>query len=394
MSYLAPLVLFLLTVGAYAFFKSDFKISQLVHWDARHYLSISQNGYHGFTVAFFPLFPLLLKLVGTGILSSITLNTAVFLLSFYFLFRSKKMDVMTGLILLTVPFNLFYFLPFSESVFFASSALLLFGIERNKKSATLLGLFFLGISRPVFIIVLPALILAEFASESKKSALKNCFLYLVTSTLSLLTVAIIQFLDTDKWFEFFSVQSGWGNQLQLPNFPLTTWGGDFVLRLDAAALLIGTISGIICLLLVFHKKRAVDHSTKSLIVATAYLTGISLFVLFMRGGSLFSLNRFVFATPFFLYGLYYWIQSPLRFSNVQLLTIGISFVLFSGLFGSYVHIQTLLLFLLTFACLMLLFLLKAKNKRIASTARYMAISANCTLFIVLVWRYIDGGWIA
>ena len=123
-------------------------------------------------------------------------------------------------------------------------------------------------------------------------------------------VSFIQFLDTGEWFKFFEAQKHWGNFLQIPRFPLTSWAGGFIVRLDGFAFLIGIILGGFLLGLIFKLKQFRNTIIPSeVIFSLAYLGGITLIVLLFRGGSLFSLNRFIFATPFIIVAFNFWIKS-------------------------------------------------------------------------------------
>lgn len=47
----------------FLFFRELLNIDNFLNWDAEHYNWIKDNGYEGFRIAFFPLFPLLWKLL-------------------------------------------------------------------------------------------------------------------------------------------------------------------------------------------------------------------------------------------------------------------------------------------------------------------------------------------
>lgn len=59
------------------------------HWDGFWYLSIASFGYHGrpTATAFFPLFPMAMKLFGGGIIGGMVVSMASFLVALYFLAR-------------------------------------------------------------------------------------------------------------------------------------------------------------------------------------------------------------------------------------------------------------------------------------------------------------------
>src|SRR6185437_1830669 len=282
------------------FFPKILDIPNFLHWDAEHYSWIKNYGYKDFRVAFFPLFPLIWKITSLNVYGIIIFNTAVFLLSFYFLIKLISATPLEILLYLSLPSLFFIFLPYSESVFFASSTILLFGLKNIKHELILLCLLLSTLSRPAFTIFIPAIIIAELLIEGlRKKLLFKIASYMFVVLCGLLIVGIIQHHYTGIWFNFFEVQKGWGNKLQVPALPLTSWGGDIIVRLDGAAMLIGIISSIIMCLYIF-KAKLMRHviMPKEVAFSICYLAGISISVLLFRGGSLFSLNRFVFATPF------------------------------------------------------------------------------------------------
>src|SRR5579872_300456 len=102
------------------FYPSILNQESFLHWDAEHYYWIKNNGYEGFRVAFFPLFPMLWKVTSLSIYGVVLFNALLFLLSFYFLARLFSLPPLHILLYLSIPSFFFFYLPYSESVFFAS----------------------------------------------------------------------------------------------------------------------------------------------------------------------------------------------------------------------------------------------------------------------------------
>ncbi len=133
--------------------------NNFLNWDAEHYYRIKNFGYEGFRVAFFPLFPFVWKLLHLNVIGIIFLNAAVFFIAFYFLIRSLRSNTLEILLYLSIPSFCFFFLPYSEAIFFACSTLFLMGLKKNKISIVWLGLLLCSISRPAFTVFIPALII-------------------------------------------------------------------------------------------------------------------------------------------------------------------------------------------------------------------------------------------
>ena len=344
-----------------------FNKQHFLNWDAQHYFEIQKNGYEGFLVAFFPFFPMIWKVTGFGIYGIVFFNAIVYIICFYFLMRSMVVNYLELAFYLSIPSSIFFFLPYTESVFFLSATILLLGIKKERFYLVLLGLFMCILSRPSFTILLPSLVLMDVFNYLKNNIIWiRLFSYLLVSLLGVFFVGWIQFLDTGQWFKFFEVQQGWGNYLQIPKLPLTSWGGNMITRLDGIALFFGLLSGLFLLFFMLKRKLVEKiNLPNEVFLSLAYLGGITLLVLFFRGGSLFSLNRFVFAVPFILVVLNYYLKLPFSITWKQLLYIFIFFIFYWLLFGSYVHIQAFLKFVLVSIYLILFFALKHNHKSVA-----------------------------
>ena len=109
------------------------KSEHFLNWDAEHYQFIKQNGFESYRVAFFPLFPLIWKFLALGTYGAVLLNSIVFLMTFYLIVRKLKIKNSLEIVLyLTIPSFIFFYLPYSESIFFLCSTAILFGIKDKK----------------------------------------------------------------------------------------------------------------------------------------------------------------------------------------------------------------------------------------------------------------------
>ncbi len=372
------------------------KSEHFLNWDAEHYEFIKQNGFESYRVAFFPLFPLIWKFLALGTYGAVLLNSIVFLMSFYLIVRKLKIKNSLEIVLyLTIPSFIFFYLPYSESIFFLCSTAILFGIKDKKYYLIYIGLFFAILARPAFTVFIPALIITEFFSEFRTKTWLRISIYIGISLVGVLLVSFIQFLDTGEWFKFFEAQKHWGNFLQIPRLPLTSWAGGFIVRLDGFAFLIGIISGGFLLGLIFKLKQFRNSVIPSeVIFSLAYLGGITLIVLLFRGGSLFSLNRFIFATPFIIVAFNFWLKSDFCITKKQLFSIfGLIFV-FWLLFGSYVHIQLMLKYLLVTFYAILIFAMKSEIQFIRKWSLIALIFLGFTFQVVLFIRFLNGNWVA
>ena len=219
-------------------------------------------------------------------------------------------------------------------------------------------------------------------------------MYLLIAAVGLLMVGAIQFHDTGEWFQFFSVQKGWGNELQIPKLPLTSWAGSFIVKTDGFALLIGVLAGgYLSALILKLKWVKAAMPDRDVLFSLAYLGGISLTVLLFRGGSLFSLNRFVLATPFIVVVLHYWMNQNIFFTNKQLIAAYLFIFLFWLLLGSYVHIQELLKYLLLSFYALFIFSLKSHLPITRKYSLILLIALNFIFQVTFYVRFLSGLWV-
>ncbi|TAM85516.1 hypothetical protein EPN42_15060 [bacterium] len=112
-------------------------------WDAQHYIEIAANGYHGTNMAFFPLYPLLLailgKLTGSHLIAGLIVSNAalyVGLLFFYKLveheLRDRRMAHRAIFYISIFPTAIFFSAVYTESLFFALTVASFYYIRERK----------------------------------------------------------------------------------------------------------------------------------------------------------------------------------------------------------------------------------------------------------------------
>jgi len=366
-----------------------------LNWDAEHYDYIRSYGYQDFRVAFFPLFPLLWRTLALDAFGISIINALIFLTGFYILMRSYKITRVDSILLyLTIPGFLFFYLPYSESLFFLCSVLILLGLKENKSLLVYSGLFLSILSRPAFTVFIPAFIITELMHPTSLKSILRIGVYLFISAVGIFIVGAIQNADTGEWFQFFTVQKEWGNELQVPKLPLTSWAGSFIVKTDGFALLIGALAGgYLAALLLKLKWIKAALPGRDVLFSLAYLGGISLTVLLFRGGSLFSLNRFILATPFIVVALHYWLNQEVFLTNKQLIITYVSIFLFWLLLGSYVHIQELLKYALLSFYALFIFSLKSNFPLVRKYSLILLIALNFIFQVTFYVRFLSGLWV-
>jgi hypothetical protein len=362
-----------------------------MYFDALHYLTIKNEGYYGIEVAFFPLFPLIWKVLSLSPLGISILNAGVYFLSVCLLFRHFKFSDKQKFLALLTPGLIFFIVPYSEAFFFCAASMLVIGISKRDLRLTIVGLFFCVICRPSFTVLFPALILMELFSQNPKGKWKRVLIYFLVILIGSFIVALIQYVGTGKWFEYFSVQSVWDNELRIPTLPLRSWGYEAVIMLDGVALLIGVVSGLVLLQSMITGKTT--DMSDVLKLSLAYLGGMSLLVLFFRGGSLFSLNRFIFCSPFFFIVVGTFFKDKMTLKTKTILMIVFVLLCYWLLFGSYVHIQTFLRYGVLSIGLSLVLLIKHTRLSVRKVGFFILCICLFSVQLFFVYKYLTGNWV-
>ena len=365
-----------------------------LNWDAQHYFSIKNGNYSDFRTAFFPFFPLFWKISGFSIIGITLINSLIYLLSLFWLSKVFHFTSIQLLLFLSIPSAIFYYLPYTEAFFFFFSSLIIVGLKKKNYPLIYLGLFLCVVTRPSFTVLAPALFLTFwFTLDNFKEKIKQCLIVSLIVLIGILSVLAIQYVYNQSAENYFTIQQGWGNFLQIPHLPFTSWAGGFNVRLDGVAFLFSILTGLLLLFTIKRMKVQKHSLSPEFIFSAFYIVGIGLLVLFFRGGSLFSLNRFVFATPFAVIVLYHWLKFDINFTTKQIVIIGIGILLFWLLFGSYVHIQAMLKFLLLSFYLVLLFLVKHKKTQNHRYWLICLIGINCVFQLLLYVRFLSNTWV-
>lgn len=202
-----------------------------VRWDSGWYFSIANRGYYfnGFdvpsNVVFFPLYPLLMKVIGTLILNQyliagIIISSLALLGSCFFLYALSKIEFgrkTTALnvvfFLLIFPYSFFLISVYSEAVFLLT-VVASFYFARKKKWL-LSGIFaaFSSAARPTGIIIFIVL-LFEYLEDKKFDwkKIKTDILPIFLSPLGLVSYMTYLYFKFGDPFLFSTAQNYWGRK--------------------------------------------------------------------------------------------------------------------------------------------------------------------------------------
>lgn len=365
----------------------------LLNWDAEHYQSITTNGYDKLRTAFFPLFPLLWKYSGLGAVGISVINGLIYIGGLSALAHSFKLNLARTLLIAAVPTSVFYFFPYTESLFFAGSVMVILGYRNDLLPLLLFGFIWCSFARPSAAVFLPAIILTEYLTrKSNRDALQRITFSIAAVGLGLFLAVLIHFSHTGTWFSFMDAQSEWDNQLRIPTLPLRSWAGWRVTVLDGTALFVSLVSGFTLFKWFIRQKANLRiEAPRALVFSMWYLFGIGLLVLLFRGGELFSLNRFVFATAFFAVAAIAFMERKHHLKSSYYVLV---LFLYWLLFASYVHIQTLLKYLAATLFNGLAIWSFVDKEKLAKPATIAFFLGLVILQVYFFYRHLSGEWIA
>lgn len=289
----------------------------LVRYDAIFFREIRDTGLITYVpgtpcnAGFSPVFAYVWRWLHVSALVMSLINFLLFAGALLVLARELKLSARQVLFYLAIPSTMFFFIPYCEAFFFVAGVVLIRGLQKENLSLSCLGFFLTGIVKSSALLFIPAILFLAIVSSAKKplkDTLAKGLLYAASSALGLLSVALVQYLQTGVWLAFAKAQvGGWQHTFQWPALPFTTWDNARMLWLDSAAFLTGILAFITCLVLLCKRLlQRTNSENPAFLFSSAYLGMVMLYILFFHSKdgatgttSIMSANRYVFATPFF-----------------------------------------------------------------------------------------------
>jgi len=328
--------------------------SNLLQWDTGWYVSIMHGGYHYYpgqqcNLAFYPLFPYLWRVLHLSAVGMSIFNLILMLSGLSLLRQCFHINLRTLLLALSAPCLFFCYVPYSEGLFFFSCSLFLYGLKYDKAHWTCIGLAIACLTRSASPTLIPAILLCMILNMKRETLVRDIAktsLLLLVSISGIMIVQIVQYWQTGYWFKFFEVQSRWGRIFNLPVLFLTTWGDKDFIWLDGLAFFVGASSLAAIIYLIRRKlKNRSKTIDRVILFSMGYLMMTMFVVLFWGpvyimnyGTSIYSLNRFVFATPFFTVFLCTF-RRYIRFEYQTILVFLLMADVVGFLFGAFTGIQ-------------------------------------------------------
>lgn len=146
-------------------------------WDAVHYVDIATRGYFGTDMAFFPLYPALISvlglLIGNHVIAGLLISNVAFFFGLLFLFRivelqyDRRVAHRATFYISIFPTAIFFSAVYTESLFFALTVGAFYCIRKRLWiAAGVLG-FFAALTRVEGILLIAPMLLETFARERK-----------------------------------------------------------------------------------------------------------------------------------------------------------------------------------------------------------------------------------
>lgn len=287
----------------------------IAQWDVGWYQSIVKNGYsfhpdQQSNVAFFPLFPLVWKLLSASPIGISVMNLMFLFIGVYLLYRLYHLERSHILLILSVPSLFFCYVPYSEAIFFFACSLTIYGLYKNEWLA-ILGVFLACLTRSASLIFIPILLYAKLYNyrlgANNKKLIRETILLITSAIISTLLSQYIQYLESGEFFTLFEAQKAWDRYIRVPVLYLTTWDEGRLIWLDGLALFTGlTATGLSIAFLIRKMLDRRKTISPGYLFSIAYLAVVTIVTVFYSGQdatggtSIYSLNRFVFSTPFFM----------------------------------------------------------------------------------------------
>lgn len=294
-------------VGVYALLaligaaRVPFDSDALMQWDTRWYHSIRVKGYlfvegSQCNTAFFPLFPYLWKFSNLSVAGIAIVNAIFYGIGGLILKRALKLNSRLFWLLFLNPACCFMVFVYSEALFFLGMSMAIAGLKKDQFVLIVIGTSIACLTRSVSAFFVVGGLVAMLLTKERREKLFPNLLFVMTSIVCLGIVLLIQYYQTDVWMAFSKPQKHWGHFFRMPEFPLSIWNRRSF-WMDGSSLAFAIVSTVYLI-----RKTFIERFNSSLgfieILSFGYFTFFIMFVLFLQGGGLTSIGRYLFVSPF------------------------------------------------------------------------------------------------
>lgn len=187
--------------------------------DTAHYLLIAQNGYESGNKTLFPLWPIILKIVGANPLSAKIISmflTFAFFLILIKIIKNLNYHKHTELIILSLisfPSSFMLLSPMSEPLYLLLTALIIFFAEKKRFVYAAIFASLAAATRSIGILL--TLYLAIRIIQQGKSTIKKFWWTLLISPLGFILFALYLQFTFGDFALFYKEQAAWGRSIGL-----------------------------------------------------------------------------------------------------------------------------------------------------------------------------------
>jgi Mannosyltransferase (PIG-V) len=191
----------------------------LARWDSVWFLEIARDGYdEAPDAAFFPLYPLLLKLTGSSVAGGVVVSLACFGAALWLLHRLVGVDFggdaarLCVLLVAVFPGALFFSAVYSESLFLLLSVAAVYGARTGRwELAGVAGLLAAATRSAGVLLLVPLAILWWRAGRPRRGAV-----WIAAVPLGLVAFCAWLQVERGDWWLVFDAQEAWDRSLAVP----------------------------------------------------------------------------------------------------------------------------------------------------------------------------------
>lgn len=187
------------------------------NFDGEHYYNIATSGYALYEQAFFPLYPLLIKIlsVGIGAFNSGILISNLSFLAFLILFYkvlSEELDekraIFSILFLIFFPTSFFFVSYYTEGLFSLLFILTVYFLRKNRYFLVALTVYFAALTKLIGVFLIIPILVYVFMKYKKITT--ACILAIFAPALGFLTYSAYLYRTYGDFLMFLNVQPGFG----------------------------------------------------------------------------------------------------------------------------------------------------------------------------------------
>ncbi len=297
-------------------------------WDAWGYYNIKEGMYsieESSNYAFFPLFPIIWNLSGLSPKYIVFLNYSLFVIGLLFIFSlfpntSSLQTSINSALLLLLPLNVVYMVPYTEALFFVTLSIAFWGIVKKKPVVVFIAFFLNAATRPSGQILLMSMFVVDLVYILRTGFRTKCFIKdFLTRYLSIIlgttTVLILQKIQgSPEFFSFYTLQKEiWDLYLSWPK-EFSDWSKEsfsinyalvFIMVLPVLFYLVRSGLSVVVKKIDFpqYPEEDEDNSRMEFVVflSAVFIFGMFLITFLYRHGSLNTLSRYTMCTPCFVF---------------------------------------------------------------------------------------------